>query len=322
MGRNAIGDKQMTNLEKTSYNRFSENGFSLDYPVQLIHINSTNNPYLKERYHWHDEIEIIKINSGNLHITLENTEFDLTAGNAMAIMPGHVHNFDPVSTASCSYDIFIFHPTFLFGFDKTFLNAKYLAPIVASKDKYYYCLDGSENWHSQSIEYIKEAIRLNDEKMYGYELRTKGVLCELWGLFLGQISLSDRTLPKTQPILPNNRVRNAIVYIEDHYTEGVTLEEIADSIHVSKSECCRSFKRSLNMTPFEYLMKYRIYIAASKIASNDPSANSISALAASIGFNNTSYFNKVFKEFLGCTPTQYRKDLSSYDITKLLPNVN
>ena len=60
------------------------------------------------------------------------------------------------------------------------------------------------------------------------------------------------------------------------------------------------------MSPFEYLMKYRIYESTKKLTDSEQYFASIAELAASVGFNNTSYFNKLFKKYLGCTPTYYR----------------
>ena len=86
-----------------------------------------------------------------------------------------------------------------------------------------------------------------------------------------------------------------------------TLDEIAESIHISKSECCRCFQRVLRVTPFEYLLKYRIFYATKLIQQQDPAASSISNLAITVGFGNISYFNKVFKRVLNMTPTEYKK---------------
>ncbi|MBQ3037428.1 MAG: helix-turn-helix transcriptional regulator, partial [Lachnospiraceae bacterium] len=121
-------------------------------------------------------------------------------------------------------------------------------------------------------------------------------------------TLSTRETKK-QVSLSHDEIRiiDAIAYIQEHYAELVTLDDIADSIHVSKSECCRCFKRAVNITPFEYLMRYRILQAADKILQNDREMTSISELASSVGFNNTSYFNKLFKKYFNCTPTEYRK---------------
>lgn len=90
--------------------------------------------------------------------------------------------------------------------------------------------------------------------------------------------------------------------------ETVTLEDIADSIMVSKSECCRCFKRTLGVTPFEYLMKYRI-MESTKRMHRRPQ-ESISEIAGSVGFNNTSYYNKIFKKFMDCTPTEFKKNIA------------
>ncbi len=89
--------------------------------------------------------------------------------------------------------------------------------------------------------------------------------------------------------------------------EPITLNDIAEAILVSKSECCRCFKRATGLSPFEYLMKYRITESAKYM--HRKSHESISEIAGAVGFNNTSYFNKVFKKFMGCTPTEYRQSL-------------
>ncbi len=60
------------------------------------------------------------------------------------------------------------------------------------------------------------------------------------------------------------------------------------------------------MTPFEYLMRYRILEATKKMIETIKNPMSIADIALSVGFNNVSYFNKLFKKFLGCTPTYYR----------------
>ena len=85
------------------------------------------------------------------------------------------------------------------------------------------------------------------------------------------------------------------------------LEDLSRSIHISKSECCRCFKRTLQVTPIEYLMKYRIFKAANMIQHDDPLSHSISELAFAVGFNNASYFNKVFRQYLKCTPSEYKR---------------
>ena len=112
-----------------------------------------------------------------------------------------------------------------------------------------------------------------------------------------------------QVVLDESRTKAAITYIMEHYEEPITLQDIADSIHISKSECCRCFKRCLQLTPFDYLLKYRIYSAVDLLA-QDSSTLSISDIALKVGFNSSSYFNKLFKKYIGYTPSAYKKILA------------
>ena len=120
-------------------------------------------------------------------------------------------------------------------------------------------------------------------------------------------------------VLDEDRVKQAILYIHANYAKPLTLDDIAESIHVSKSECCRCFKRSMRLTPFEYLMKHRIFESARKMQRNEQAADSISSLASSVGFNNSSYYNKIFRKYLHCTPTEYREEIKKNHRDALSP---
>lgn len=61
------------------------------------------------------------------------------------------------------------------------------------------------------------------------------------------------------------------------------------------------------MSPFEYLMKFRIFSATRIIQRHDEQISSIGSLATAVGFSNISYFNKVFKKYLEITPSEYRE---------------
>lgn len=61
------------------------------------------------------------------------------------------------------------------------------------------------------------------------------------------------------------------------------------------------------MTPFEYLLRYRIYVSAIKLCQPENALLSIAELADASGFGNASYYNKIFKKYLHCTPSEYRQ---------------
>ena len=93
-------------------------------------------------------------------------------------------------------------------------------------------------------------------------------------------------------------------YIEEHYTESVSLDALAQSAHVSKSECLRCFRLALHTTPYKYLTEYRLSKAADLLRNTDEPISGVAALA---GFQQPSHFGKCFREKTGMTPSEYRK---------------
>ena len=94
------------------------------------------------------------------------------------------------------------------------------------------------------------------------------------------------------------RMRIFLHYIEQHYGDDVTLESLAQSANVSKS-----FKLSMQITPYKYLMEYRLSRAALLLRQTNESVGNI---ASNVGFHQMSRFGKCFKEKTGCTPKEYR----------------
>ena len=93
-------------------------------------------------------------------------------------------------------------------------------------------------------------------------------------------------------------------YIETHYATPLSLEALAKSAHVSKSECLRCFKESLQIAPYQYVMEYRLSKAAELLRSTDMPVGSI---AVQVGFQQLSHFGKYFREKTGMSPREYRK---------------
>ena len=263
------------------------------------------------RWHWHDEVEVMIINHGEVYFLTDDTKIVLKAGQGVLINQDTMHSIKPVDPdANCSLYSTVFHPSFLFSYGNTVMSGKYLTPVLSSPVFRYMILDESEPVAEKVLNLINSVIAVNMTKKYGFELVTKSYLCQFWVLLLENVIPQNVKKSKTASLSQDEiRVKDAIRYIEEHYADHIALEDLADAISISKSECCRCFRRTLQLTPIEYLMKYRIFKAANMIQSDDPAARSISDLAFAVGFNNASYFNKVFKQFLKCTPSEYRRNL-------------
>lgn len=298
-------------LDKNLYVALPANEF--DFPVVASKVDLSTMYMNLIRWQWHEEVEFFIVQSGQALLKLPDKSFLLSEGEGVFLNQNQLHSIHAPGNNPCTLRALKFHPSFLFGYGKTQMSSKYLTPILSAPNLHYFILKKEDPHAEKLLRLVNQSIKLYLSKQFGYELEICGLLCRLWiQLFTVLKSLSDADI--SSPILPSvdsTRIKQAMRFVEENHMEPLTLEEIASSIHVSKSECCRCFQRALGLTPFEYLMKYRIYASTRKIMQGDEVAKSISTLAASVGFNNTSYYNKLFKKYLGCTPTQYKKYLLS-----------
>lgn len=280
-----------------------------EYPVGVYEINLKSMHMEMVRWHWHDELEFVFVNDGGGEFSVSEETYILTKGQGVLINQGVLHSFRIAKGyENCVYTSIVFHPSFLFSYGQAKLCSFYLHPIISNSSLPSLLLTGDSEFQQAMLSLLEQIILVNREQKYCYELYTKDYLIRIWILLLERQSRESAsiTTPKAAKIsMDEARAKEAIRYIEEHYANQITLDDIADSIHVSKSECCRCIRRCMKMTPFEYLMKYRIFVAAGMLCT-DGSDESIATLASRVGFNSSSYFNKLFRKYLKCTPTQYK----------------
>ena len=99
-------------------------------------------------------------------------------------------------------------------------------------------------------------------------------------------------------------MKKILAFIQDNYAQKITLTDIADAAHVSKSECCRLFKKVMKQTPVSYLIDYRIQKSIPLLLTK---SLNITQIAESVGFGNSSYFSEMFRRVLHCSPSDYQR---------------
>lgn len=108
--------------------------------------------------------------------------------------------------------------------------------------------------------------------------------------------------------IKNDKLHAAIQYMKkDLHNNNLSLDDVAAHVGISKHHLCRLFQKNINLSPFEYLRRRRIELAASMLKTTD---QTIYQIALDTGFDNASYFGKVFRSYFGVSPSTYReKDL-------------
>lgn len=281
---------------------------NIDFPVMLYPVTLSELYLRLIRWHWHPEIELIYVLEGKVEALIDEESFILEPGQGIMVNQNVLHAFRRVEGFESVFFSIVFHPSFIFGYGTAALSVKYMNPIVNNPAMKYLILQDNDAATSPIINCMKQVRDLYAAHAFGYEIACKSALCHLWHILLTLPQHHKSSVAKSKRILNDEqRIKDAILFIEEHFAEPITLDEIADSIHISKSECCRCFQRVLRVTPFEYLLKYRVFYATKLMQQQDPAASSISNLAITVGFGNISYFNKVFKRVLNMTPTEYKK---------------
>lgn len=271
--------------------------------------------------------------AGQSQIRIAQNMKALQKGDGLIFTGKLLAHIRPEGNDSAEACLLEFNPLFLFGQTGP-LARRYLTPVLDSGLEL--TLYASHPLHSQALEHLRLAVKLHRDKSPGFELAVKGSLCHFWFLLLRLLpdgcaaadpiqpesliplpgglkeSLSILPCPDKGTAAPEDRERlqNALRFFEAHYAEPVSLDMIAQAASLSRSECCRCFKRALGVTPFEYLQRYRIHMALCKLRDKDTDAETVSGLSASVGFNSSSYFSKTFKQLMGCTPLEYKKRLN------------
>ncbi len=149
--------------------------------------------------------------------------------------------------------------------------------------------------------YINEILKLKNMSFQN-KLKTEGLLY----LFLSEL-VENATYKK--PMIENQTdiyIRKAIEYIEHNYINDIKVIDIANFIGINRSYFFTIFKKKLDVSPQEFLLKYRMEKAYTLL---EDDKLSISDIARSVGYKDPLGFSKIFKKVNGVSPKLYRKDL-------------
>jgi len=102
----------------------------------------------------------------------------------------------------------------------------------------------------------------------------------------------------------SERMKKMLSWIDIHYTEKITLDDIARAGQLSRSECSRYFKRMLKATPLNDVIDYRLQKSLLLLKQD---GSNVTELAYQVGFNSTSYFIERFKKSMNMTPRAFKK---------------
>lgn len=255
-------------------------------------------------WHWHPEIELTWFVSGQMEYVINDQNYLVHAGQGMFCNSNALHAGYMIDEQDCDYISITFHPRFIYGYENSILQTKYVDFITSNDFWSSLVLKPEISWQNEIIENIKEIYKLSqiNPTSPDFELRIHIIICEIWHrLYQYYVQLSQDT-PQPQKHL--QRLRDILSYIQAHASEDVSLEDIASHAGLCKSECCRFFKKYMKMTIFDYLLSTRIQNSLPLLLEGE----NITTIASLVGFSSPAYYGQIFKRYMGMSPSQYRKN--------------
>lgn len=277
----------------------SQHGTGL-FPIACYH-----DDLLKEAvpWHWHPELEAGIVTQGTAVIAVGNERFTARQGEGFFINSGVLHAMWGQDGPSCRLHSAVFHPRLVGGSADSIFWQNYIQPLIADKTRQAIHFTPGEPWHRQALEAVEAAWRSCVEEPPGYDLKVRGELSRL--AFLLSRNRSDSAHPLSgRALRDEGRVKSMLQFIQENYAAGISAADIAGSAAISESECLRCFRATIGTPPGQYLKQFRIQKACELLALG---AGSVAEIGALCGFQDASYFAKVFKEVKGCAPSEYRR---------------
>ncbi len=270
---------------------------SFDFPIELYYVDASH-PRYEMPVHWHVESELIFVLQGKLHLSVEGETLTLTQGESVFLSAGLMHGGIP---EECIYECLVFDFERFFQ-DSIICRERFQAMLGEAMQIQRYFAQGSE-----AAKLIDAIFAAMETEQRGYEFTTTGLLWQFTGLVLNQQLYLPQTAATTRNAKRAEQIKKALRYIHAGYAKEVTLEQLAAQAEMAPKYFCRVFREITGRTPIDYLNYYRIECAGELLCA---SQESVTEVALSCGFDDLSYFVRLFKRYKGVSARVYKKQHS------------
>lgn len=266
----------------------------------FIHYGGHDNDL--EMHKHNDFSELVIVLNGNATHIVNNESAFIKKGNVFVINEETLHAYkDPHDFKICNI---MFRPEMLrsVGPDLRTSNGFQALFVLEPFYRNIHSFPGSLSLSIASLEYVSSLISVMIDEYYG---KQQGYQTMLISRLMELVVFLSRQYDHQEKGTSNYlmHLANAISYIEDHYQEPLTLEEIAQHSDISVRHLNRIFKSYYQTTPISYLQRLRLERACMLLRQTK---RSIMEISNECGFNDSNYFTRQFTKTFGITPTAHR----------------
>ena len=237
--------------------------------------------------HFHEYYVIGFIEGGKRHLWCKGKEYDTSAGDLILFNPRDNHYCAPVNGELLDYRAVNIKPEVMSRAVKEITGEAYM-PYFTETVVY-------KSDIAQSVQDLYRAV-LNDAPLLEKEENLFFLLDQILREYASDFESAD-------VLRPNRQIQSLCQYMEEHFAENVTLDELLSMTDFGKSYLLRSLTRQTGVSPYRYLQTIRLDKAKRFLEEGIAPIDA----AGMAGFSDQSHFTHFFKEFIGLTPKQYQR---------------
>lgn len=258
-----------------------------------------NNESMQGFQHYHDHYEILYVTENDRIISVNDDDYVLDHSCIALIPPYIFHGSLGGSVPPQTRYMISFKEAFLENYRKIFD-----VDLLSCFNLKYIVIKLNEAQQEEIAILLKKMTLLHEQKDDEYK-KIKCLLC-LCDLLSSCTQIQSNITSLT---VNGSDMTELIKYIQKNYYEDITLDLLSKRFRINKYKLSRNFKIYTGTNMLNYINKIRIENAKAMLSDTNMK---ITNIAGKTGFNNTTHFNRVFKEETGCSPSLYRAEYSHY----------
>lgn len=271
-----------------------------DMPVKLGSSSGRDSLIRTMVNHWHNDFEFIYISAGEMSYSVNGMPIRLSEGQMIFVNSARMHYNFWDEGENGDFVCTIFHPSML----DARAAGKHLDSIIGSSAPAYIVFRPEIRREKMMIDLVLKLHEAAKKLEEGYELRVMAYIYEISLALMEYMKASPDKAPQSNKKLES--MHRMIGFVQQNYSEKISLADIAAAGFVSRTVCCEIFRKFADQSPVEYLTEYRISKSTDLLSSGDMS---ITEIAAACGFGGSSYFTETFRKIMGCTPSEFRQKI-------------
>ena len=278
---------------------------SLPFDGQYAAWHKISDGHFGNELHYHDHYEIFFSLSGNLLYTIEGQSFNLEVGSMLIIPPYEFHRLDEQKDGHAEriglrFDAEIINELSVENCDLSVCFDKY-------SSKFKYLLELSEYQKRELYYLLQGLINEQDNQAFGKDLAAKSLLT-LFLIILNRVAIENEGIVDYSDDPSSHLVRQVLDYMELHYSQEISLEQLENKFFVSRHKITQQFTKLVGYPPYRYLLNLRLQ-NAQRLLKNGENPQQV---ATHCGFSDYSNFYRRFKTSYGCSPREFSQQYDNH----------